>query len=390
MFVQPSGEFRFTSVAVAKSAFAAELSVFVAVVPEPSSKRRHISGVCSMACATAHSHATMTKHASWPVLRAIQCVVFMKYRSPNMQRDFLLYFAEYFLYLQVMAISRKGVNFDANRRDMEPYGFVCEKWMPQLTPRPDRHNEIELNITGNLSITYAIAGRVIRHERNSLSLFWAAIPHRIVDTDGKEPYYVVTVPLAWFLGWKLPDAFTKSVLSGRVVNLPLDGDNVKLNMMLFQRWAEDLRKNNADSIETVHLEVEALVRRLAFDRSETGHPSGSLRGYGHDALSKIEQMAAFMASHYTDRILLTDIGKAVGLNPNYAAGVFQKAFGMTPVSFITEHRVSHAQRLLITTDSKIIEIALASGFNTLSRFNKAFRDLCSCTPREYRRLHQTV
>jgi AraC-like DNA-binding protein len=78
----------------------------------------------------------------------------------------------------------------------------------------------------------------------------------------------------------------------------------------------------------------------------------------------------------------------MGLNPNYTSGLFQKTFGTTISAFITEHRISHAQRLLITTDSKILEIALASGFNTLSRFNRAFLERCGCTPREYRQNHR--
>jgi len=78
------------------------------------------------------------------------------------------------------------------------------------------------------------------------------------------------------------------------------------------------------------------------------------------------------------------------LHPNYAMGLFKRGVGTTLVDYITKHRVSHAQRLLATTDIKIVEVALSSGFASMSRFNAAFRKECGCPPREYRRQHRLV
>jgi AraC-like DNA-binding protein len=98
-------------------------------------------------------------------------------------------------------------------------------------------------------------------------------------------------------------------------------------------------------------------------------------------------MACLIAQRYTEPLTVEQIGGAVGLNPNYAMGLFKKTFGTTFVDYITHHRVSHAQRLLATSDEKIVEVAFGSGFNSLSRFNEAFRRACGCTPRVYRRQH---
>jgi len=78
------------------------------------------------------------------------------------------------------------------------------------------------------------------------------------------------------------------------------------------------------------------------------------------------------------------------LHPNYAMSLFKKAFGTTLIEYLTHHRVSHAQRLLATTDEKIVEVAFNSGFNSISRFNEAFRRACNCAPREYRLHHELV
>jgi AraC-like DNA-binding protein len=44
---------------------------------------------------------------------------------------------------------------------------------------------------------------------------------------------------------------------------------------------------------------------------------------------------------------------------------------------------------LATSDESIADVAFNSGFNSISRFNDAFRRACGCSPRDYRRTHST-
>ena len=52
--------------------------------------------------------------------------------------------------------------------------------------------------------------------------------------------------------------------------------------------------------------------------------------------------------------------------------------------YISECRVSHAKALLATTDTKVLEIAMDSGFGSISQFHEIFKRLCGCTPRAFR------
>ena len=100
------------------------------------------------------------------------------------------------------------------------------------------------------------------------------------------------------------------------------------------------------------------------------------RGLSQAGLSKVEQMACYIAQHYTQPLSVEDIGKVVDLHPNYAMSLFKKTFGTTLVAYVTQHRVSHAHRLLATTDAKVVDIALATGFTSTSRLNAAFLAEC--------------
>lgn len=255
-------------------------------------------------------------------------------------------------------------------------------------PRADRHNEIEVNLLTSGTLTYIVGGRRVTIAAGSMALFWAAVPHQIIEFSGVAPYLVATVPLGWFLQWKLPEPFVSAVLGGRMMQGVMT-EHVEVDAALFRQWVHDLEDPSPEMLKTVQLEMEARFRRIAFSvLSSDGMDAVALKGHGRSELTKIEQMALYIAKNYGGELSLDKVAESVDLHPNYAATLFKKAFGRTINTYITEFRISHAQRLLITSDCKILEIALRSGFNSLSRFNATFKASCGCTPREYRTYHR--
>lgn len=282
------------------------------------------------------------------------------------------------------------VRFDPDRPDFAPYGFTCVRWSPAPMSRPDRHNEIELNLLSSGWLTYLLGGARVRIEAGRLSAFWAAIPHQIIDFGENTEYYVATIPLAWFLQCKLPDVYVQSLFSGRII-YESGAERSNIDSALFSSWEEDLKSKIPDVTKAVLLELEARLLRLSATYTPLAPASSSTRGRlnsaGDGALAKVEQMARMIAQHYTERLSVDRIADEVKLHPNYAMNLFHKAFGTTLIDYVTQHRVSHAQRLLVTTGDKIVDIASASGFGSLSRFNDAFRTCCGCSPRDYRKRH---
>ena len=282
------------------------------------------------------------------------------------------------------------VSFDPNRPDFTPYGFTCVRWNPSPMRRPDHHNEVELNMLQSGYVTYLLGGRKVKIGAGRLSVFWAAIPHQIIEFGTETEYFVATIPFAWFLQCKFPDKFVQPLLRGEVHSEPTAARGPS-DHHLFTQWELDLRQSQKETKEIVMLEMEARLLRLASslpDLPSCGKSRQRHLAIDDGALNKVERMACLIAQRYTDHLTVEEIGETVGLHPNYAMNLFKKAFGTTLIDYLTHHRVSHAQRLLATTDEKIVEIAFSSGFNSISRFNEAFRRACGCTPREYRERHE--
>jgi len=284
------------------------------------------------------------------------------------------------------------VSFDPSRPEFEPYGFTCQLWTPVPMKRPDRHNEIELNLLRRGSLTYLMGGNSVTIPAGRLAVFWAAIPHQIIASKDNAEYFVATIPLVWCLQCKFPAIFVDTIMHARVV---LDPDPKKRrgDEEMFDQWVHDLEKPDAERQRVVFLEIKARLLRFALAVSTKLAAGGgwppAQSAIEAGGLSRVEQMACFVAKNYTERLTAEQISAAVGLHPNYAMSVFKKAMGMTLIDCVTQHRVSHAQRLLATTDMKIIDVGLSSGFFSLSRFYEAFHKWCGCSPKDYRRNHES-
>jgi transcriptional regulator GlxA family with amidase domain len=187
----------------------------------------------------------------------------------------------------------------------------------------------------------------------------------------------VVIPLAWYMQWQLPGRLTPAMLRGDMVITPRE----PADDLVMPRWAADFSRTDLDMHRILMLEVEARFRRLArtIRRDDPQHPSLD------DATSShAQQLAAFMASHYRESLTVARIAAAADLHPNYAMTFFKQRCGLSIWEYLTRLRISHAQRLLLTTDWKVHRIALESGFTTLSRFYEAFTRLTRKTPRAYR------
>ena len=266
--------------------------------------------------------------------------------------------------------------------DVKSLGFYVSRGLPRLMRSPHAHTDIEGNFLLSGSLSYLHGGRTYTIRPGRLTLFWAGIPHRLTEVEARSQIIWLVLPLAWYMQWQLPEAVTQKLLCGEMISAGDCGIDSAMDEMLLSRWVSDLSKTDVDIRRIVMLEVEARVRRLA--REVAG--AAPQRPSADDATgSHAERLAAYMAQHYREDLSVKTITESTGLHPNYAMQLFKNCAGMGMWEYLMQLRISHAQRLLLTSDWKVCRIALESGFASPSRFYEAFVRISGCTPGGYRR-----
>ncbi len=270
--------------------------------------------------------------------------------------------------------------FDEFRADLKPYGLTCELWQPKRMQKPERHNELEINFLPECSITYVIQNRRVKVKMGSVIAFWGLVPHQIVDFKQSCPYYVITIPFSIIKEWKLPKSFLDALFKGKILTIS-KLDDLVFEKKRFKKWSSDLGQNEFELYTACLLEICAYIKRFAFN----AHPTKSDSNQVPPPINLVERMAMFIARNFTDPIKASDVAKEVGLHPDYANSVFKRVFGSTISNYIIVQRVAFAEGKLSISNDSITSLAYQSGFNSISRFNAAFKKKNKLTPREYRK-----
>jgi len=86
---------------------------------------------------------------------------------------------------------------------------------------------------------------------------------------------------------------------------------------------------------------------------------------------------------------LSDLAGRLGMTDRHLRRLFQEHLGASPIEVAISRRLHLARQLLSQTPLSITDIALASGFNSLRRFNDAFITTYRRNPSEFRKLAET-
>lgn len=108
--------------------------------------------------------------------------------------------------------------------------------------------------------------------------------------------------------------------------------------------------------------------------------------FTHQSVSEdgaLEKLIAYVEENYRENITLSTAARAIGYNENYLSRCFHQATGINFRRFVNYHRVQCVCRSRQSDGRTISELALASGFQNLRSFNRAFHEFLGASPREY-------
>ena len=101
--------------------------------------------------------------------------------------------------------------------------------------------------------------------------------------------------------------------------------------------------------------------------------------------NRIMAITDYIDQNFQRKLLLGEIARREGLSLTYLSHFFKEALGMSFQEYLNQKRFEYACRLLFTTDRRILDISLNSGFSDVRYFNQAFLEQYGCTPKEYRK-----
>ncbi|MDB5262181.1 MAG: AraC family transcriptional regulator [Adhaeribacter sp.] len=100
---------------------------------------------------------------------------------------------------------------------------------------------------------------------------------------------------------------------------------------------------------------------------------------------KMSEIYNYIVQHFKQKIKLEEVAAIANMSPATFSRYFKARTNKSFSAFISELRIGLACKLLMEEEDSIYQICYRCGFNTLSNFNKQFKDLMHQTPFEYRK-----
>lgn len=267
-----------------------------------------------------------------------------------------------------------------------PNRLVVSYEQPGIMAAPHWHAQVEVNYVFRGHVTYRMQGHPADLRAGDLCIFWGGLPHQVVDTAEDSLFVAIHLPLVHFFRLRLPSDIQQQLVRGAtLVTERPDAEDARA----FDRWSdwmrsdEPLRRDHA--VEELLLRIERIrfaPYRLLGVRAPDEAPAAAPDLQSFHCIGRI---CEFVAENFREDIDSSDIAVSADMHPKYAMSVFKKSTGMTLIEYVSLLRLSYAQALLMRDDASVLQVAMDSGFGSLSAFNKCFRKISGMSPSDFKR-----
>lgn len=185
----------------------------------------------------------------------------------------------------------------------------------------------------------------------------------------------------------------------------LEKDEMVLLKRLFEKSMQGLeffgpKKEAAIRLmsELIHLKgiegVIHLLRILQTLASCKEHHFLSTKAYDYsfdeDETDRLNKVYEYVLKNFRNKIALQDLADLLHMTPTSFSRYFAMKNNKPLSRFIAEIRIKHACKLLTETEDSIAQICYECGFNTLSNFNKQFKEIVMKKPLEYKKEFMSI
>ncbi|MCG8578938.1 MAG: AraC family transcriptional regulator [Bacteroidales bacterium] len=127
-----------------------------------------------------------------------------------------------------------------------------------------------------------------------------------------------------------------------------------------------------------------ILCRLSLTEEKNVLSSTDMRQYTTDNSQRLDEVLKYISDNYANDISLNDVSDVACMTTNSFCRFFKRMTNKSYVQFLNEVRIRNASRLLAQEDDPVSEVCYKVGYNSITNFNKQFKQIMGCTPNNYR------
>lgn len=152
-----------------------------------------------------------------------------------------------------------------------------------------------------------------------------------------------------------------------------------LKQMLFEMAEQE----GLTRVITLFKTLELLSRTTEYELLAS---NGYINTYQTKDNDRMDKVFKHVLSNFTTEIQLEKVAALSNMNKQAFCRYFKSRTQKTFIQFVNEIRIGHACKLIADGESHIAALAYNCGYNSLSNFNRFFKEIKGVSPRAYLRM----
>ncbi len=177
-----------------------------------------------------------------------------------------------------------------------------------------------------------------------------------------------------------------------LINRDTCGPIYKEEFDIISQLSRDYFENDSLREMVIYSKLLAFfVNYVRFRKSLEGEASGAALDENRrkELADKFNVVFLYLDEHYAESLTLEKVADVAGFSKFHFSRLFKQYSGYNFYDYLCHKRINAAEALLLKPEISITEVALQSGFSSLSTFNRIFKKMRDCTPSEYRSLYNS-
>lgn len=289
-------------------------------------------------------------------------------------------------------------SFDETKRERFEYpnrSFPFITWIGSFKTFADRclvchwHGEFEYDVVLSGCVDYYIDGKHIRASQGDVVFINSNAMHTAtqVGNECASIYTVSFLPSLFTSGNNTPfyKKYFQSILQSNIKGFFVDNKTStgkRITELLQKIYAFELEEPEYYELLCISFMSDIWQNTLAYIKEEEQQLSSL--DTNDETQKRVKDILFYIHEHYAEDIRIDDLAHYAHICRSECFRCFKRYFNKSPMSYLTEYRLSYAVKALKDTEKSVTEIAIECGFSTASYFGKQFKKAYAITPLQFR------
>ena len=159
---------------------------------------------------------------------------------------------------------------------------------------------------------------------------------------------------------------------------------------LFQEMCHEFAVADALMEPAVYSKLLQILLLIQRHNLSASNPFGNSHfSKQREYVEKMLKVTRYINDNYRQDITLEDLSAIASYSKFHFSRVFKQYTGMTHTNYLNQIRIKAAENMMMNPNTPITEIAMNSGFNSITTFNRTFKKIKNHTPSKFKEFLQT-